>query len=806
MPRHQNTFKEIEQFADPKAKIRAYQSYLEDMPRHALGWYNLAITFEEVRRYGDARRAMRRALQLSPTLDSELPERWRELVGKHAGSERKITALERAEAYLDKVVAGYRITRVSTVCDSYVLYDAERDDGQVTLRMLCNLPVEVGKRVLEQEAGLSHRPNGLLDVVSVVEAEDGTPMQVLPRLRATVLSQLASGGVLDYDVIAHLMRAIALVLHELHELGVIHGDLHSEHALRDDTSIEHHVYLLGAINKLRSADSPAPMGRLLWTTPEEGRPAAIGPTTDVYGLGLMMYHLLTGQEPPSLAERLQTRVPPMVSGTSWAGLNDIVWRCLENAPDARYQSAQEVADALQEMLAATRDDVESGPLEIGSWRLDKVIHERSFATVYEGRSTSAVSRSAEVRLLHPHIARNPVQRQRFLDEAIAASRIDHPNIISIYDGDILDGETCYVATERLDGAPLDNILLDGAMPIWRTARLGRQVASALAAAHHSNIVHRDLKPRSILLLPLRSRQDFVKLLDFGTATLHGALTERGFSVTGRLVGAPQYMAPEQWDRADEVSGAADIYALGLILYECLAGRHPFAGVDAIAEWRRVHAAASVPSLGPEVPSELTQLIQRMLSKTPSERPSAEEVEDALEPYISRWHRALDWRTGARARTLFFTLSFVVAVLVWWFAGYQQQRSTTALSPARLTLYAGGWILATIGLMLVLRRGLFASAVTRKLVVIVLGMVGIACAHRALHLIEAPVVATIISGEFLLAAAAGYVIAVTVARWFWVCVLLYLIGALLARLLPDDAGLILAIGMLATLSFALHKAR
>jgi predicted ATPase len=226
----------------------------------------------------------------------------------------------------------------------------------------------------------------------------------------------------------------------------------------------------------------------------------------------------------------------------------------------------------------------------------------------------------------------PDSAERFAREARAASALNHPHIVTVHD--VGETDACpFIVMELVEGRTLRSVIAE--QPSIQTAvRLATQIAQALAAAHAAGIVHRDLKPENLMV-----RQDGrVKVLDFGLARLTGpagaSLAEAcsdAVTKPGALLGTTRYMSPEQ-ARGDVATAASDVFSMGLIVYELLTGRHPFAAPTASEVVRAiVDGVAIAPSrVNAEVPDALDELVDRMLAKRPADRPSAAEVESRLE--------------------------------------------------------------------------------------------------------------------------------------------------------------------------------
>jgi serine/threonine-protein kinase len=236
----------------------------------------------------------------------------------------------------------------------------------------------------------------------------------------------------------------------------------------------------------------------------------------------------------------------------------------------------------------------------------------------------ALRRPVVVKVLHPHLARDPEMRERFRREAEAAARLTHPHIVAITDYGVTD-ETVYLMMPYCEGGSLaDRLARERCMPAPVAAAIGAQVATALDFAHRHGVVHRDVKPDNILF----DEDGNALVTDFGIATarFHGRLTG-----TGRAMGTPHYMSPEQ-AMGKMVDGRSDVYAVGVMLYEMLAGVAPFDGPDSYAvSYKHVHEnPVPIEQAAPGVPPSLGAVVTRCLAKPADERyQRGVELADAL---------------------------------------------------------------------------------------------------------------------------------------------------------------------------------
>jgi len=246
-----------------------------------------------------------------------------------------------------------------------------------------------------------------------------------------------------------------------------------------------------------------------------------------------------------------------------------------------------------------------------------------------------IGRRVAVKVLHRKYAQEPQVTARFFNEARAVNLIDHPGVVQVSDyGQMPDG-TAYLVMELLKGDTLSQRIKRGPLSLPEIMRLARQVSAALAAAHEKNVFHRDLKPDNIMLVPEQDAEtpgrERVKILDFGIAKVMAGEEGSPKTATDIVMGTPRYMAPEQCRGGGTVDGKSDVYSLGVLLYELLAGRPPFTGPP--GEVLAMHIYEPPPPLAeraPNVPDELVQLVHRLLAKKREERPTMKEVQASLE--------------------------------------------------------------------------------------------------------------------------------------------------------------------------------
>jgi serine/threonine-protein kinase len=235
-----------------------------------------------------------------------------------------------------------------------------------------------------------------------------------------------------------------------------------------------------------------------------------------------------------------------------------------------------------------------------------------FSEVWRATDT-VLSRPVAIKMLHGGYHRQAEALARFQAEARHAGALSHENIARIYDyAGPADDREPYLVMELVDGPSLDGLLASGPLGAARTMDLIAQAAAGLQAAHEVGLLHRDIKPANLLL----TRRGTVKITDFGIAHAVGAPP---VTVTGMLVGTPGYMAPERVSGAQAVP-ASDLYALGIVAYECLAGAPPFSGVPlAVA---LAHRERPLPPLPMSVPPDVTAFVMQLTAKDPRWRPGS----------------------------------------------------------------------------------------------------------------------------------------------------------------------------------------
>lgn len=321
------------------------------------------------------------------------------------------------------------------------------------------------------------------------------------------------------------------------------------------------------------------------------------------------------------------------------------------------EEKQEGSIAAEESANGSDPDQLSGRIgsQIGPFRILELIGCGGMGEVYSARDT-VLGRVVALKLLRQSNATDHASIQRHVREAKAVSSLNHPNIVSVYQV-VENGLEAAIAMELVEGNSLRR-LMGNPTPVEHVCHFGSQAAQALAAAHRQGLIHRDIKPENLMVRP----DGYVKVLDFGLARDMAA----HLSTTSAIpVGTLRYMSPEQ-TRGESLTGATDIFSLGLVLYELATGRHPFPSDSA---FETAHAIANRSPAPPStvnkfIPQPFDDLILRMLSKSPDARPSAQDVADQLVRVMVKDHAAdLPPKATRSGRKTGYWVSAATVVLV-----------------------------------------------------------------------------------------------------------------------------------------------
>src|SRR5215475_6661166 len=267
---------------------------------------------------------------------------------------------------------------------------------------------------------------------------------------------------------------------------------------------------------------------------------------------------------------------------------------------------------------------------LGHYTIVSKIGAGGMGHVYLARDQSELNRTVAIKILPAEVAANPKRMQRFIQEARTVSALNHPNVLTIFEFG-QDGDTRFIAMEYVEGVTLREYLRAHRLKLHEVLDIATQVAAALDAAHEAHVAHRDIKPDNIMV---RRRDHIVKVLDFGLAKPvekmlaadDGIDTEAGTRLKvktepGVVMGTVAYMSPEQSEGSGHIDHRTDIWSLGAVLYEMVAGRVPFEGKDVHRQIIAIQEQAPAPlsRFAEGVPDRLEDIVTKALAKDPDER-------------------------------------------------------------------------------------------------------------------------------------------------------------------------------------------
>jgi serine/threonine protein kinase len=269
----------------------------------------------------------------------------------------------------------------------------------------------------------------------------------------------------------------------------------------------------------------------------------------------------------------------------------------------------------------TGEQLAAGTVIGGKYRIDRMLAEGAMGQVYVAIQ-EPIGRKVAVKLLKRALVGDAELKERFLREAVAVSKLHHPNTITVLDYGEYAG-TLFMTMELLDGEDLDALLTrEGPLTVERAAHLAGQIASALTEAHDKNVLHRDLKPPNIFVSRVKGKGEFVKVLDFGIAKLLDN-AEAPLTRAGMVFGTPEYMAPEQSTGGD-LDGRTDLYALGIILWQMLIGDLPYTGSHPL-DTALKHTTEPIPAPPETLPEPMRAFLVRTMAKNKEGRPDDAEA-------------------------------------------------------------------------------------------------------------------------------------------------------------------------------------
>ncbi|GMV19967.1 MAG: hypothetical protein AMXMBFR56_81910 [Polyangiaceae bacterium] len=329
---------------------------------------------------------------------------------------------------------------------------------------------------------------------------------------------------------------------------------------------------------------------------------------------------------PSARDGTPRRVAGLECALHSAQRSEVVARRMH---EERHEAERPNADGDDPSDAPARIDDpkpgqrEPGALVAGRYRLERLLGQGGMGQVWAATHT-VTRRQVALKFLRPGADLRPELQRRFLREARAASAVDHPNVVRIHDVFALDDGSLLMVMDLLEGETLGSLLeRKGKLSLSEASSLLLPVVSAVGRAHDLGIVHRDLKPDNIFVVDADPSKGAVKVLDFGIAKVLEPTVDTGLVTgTGAVLGTPSYMAPEQCFGESDIDHRADLWAIGAILYESLAGMRPVDG-DNLGQIvkRLMEGIEPIERRLPDLPRDVTALLSRMLSRERAQRPA-----------------------------------------------------------------------------------------------------------------------------------------------------------------------------------------
>lgn len=300
------------------------------------------------------------------------------------------------------------------------------------------------------------------------------------------------------------------------------------------------------------------------------------------------------------------------------------------------------------LLVSVVQDPLIGTILAGNYEIISVLGQGGMGVVYKARY-ALMDRIVAIKMLQAQLITDSMSVKRFQHESKAASRINHPNVISVFDFGISPTGQPYIVMDFLAGTPLsDEIKKEGQIGVERTIKIMAQACDALEHAHRQGVIHRDLKPSNIVLINFDDDKDFVKVVDFGVAKLLTGTESQKLTQVGEVCGSPVYMSPEQCKGLD-LDNRSDVYSMAIVVYEALTGRLPILG-KTMVETMFEHVSSPpkpIAEARPDlyIPERLEAVIMKALSKDPKDRhQSMDALRADLEIAIPRAGRSQILRT------------------------------------------------------------------------------------------------------------------------------------------------------------------
>ncbi len=503
-------------------------------------------------------------------------------------------------------------------------------------------PAYAERFVREAQAVAGWRHENIIHIYYASD-EDGLYYFVMEYIDGADLGKFISHTVarherVPYKEVIRMGRAIAGALDYAHQCGVVHRDVKPANVL---LASDGRIVLtdFGLAMDVQQGSLGEVFGSSLYIAPEQARRSAEAvPQSDQYSLGVILYQLLTGvlpfddPSPASVALQHITRTPPpprQLNPALSVETEEVLLKVLSKAPAERYAKCRDFIDALEQALGLTTGVTKTVPsktvllgagdeqligMQLDEYRLEALLGHGGMARVYRARDTQ-LNRLAAVKVIDTPFRAEADYVARFRREAQACAQLDHPHIVRLYRyGEVSD--VLYMAMQYIEGRDLETVLeeyaaADKCFSTDRIQRLMTEICSALDYAHAQGVIHRDVKPSNIII----DQKDRAVLTDFGLALLVEAGTR------GEIFGSPFYIAPEQAISSANATTQSDLYSVGVILYEMIAGRVPFIANNPldVAMLHMTEPPRPPSELNPQVTPQLEAVILKTLAKEPNER-------------------------------------------------------------------------------------------------------------------------------------------------------------------------------------------
>ena len=479
---------------------------------------------------------------------------------------------------------------------------------------------------------LNHR--NIIQVFDFGE-EGGRAFIVMELLEGANLNEfLKEHPDLSLDRKLQIMIGVCEGLAFSHTRSIIHRDLKPANLfITKDRQVKVLDFGLARVASSNLTRSGIVFGTPDYMSPEQVRGKVVDERSDIFSLGAVFYQVLSRRKPfaakalPGVMHNVLAEAPvSLTRNEAPAALARVITRALQKDPLSRYQSVEEMLADLRGVDTNEPAGVaasEGEPRQIGRYQILNQVGRGGMGVVYRARDP-VLDRDVAIKIMQVDFGADKDARGRFQQEARAAARLQHPNIVTIYEFGEQDGSP-YLIMEFLGGDDLEELMRrDLPLSLERRLDIVAQLCDGLAFAHEQGVVHRDIKPGNVRVLDDGS----VKLLDFGIAFVQKS---DGTSGTGTFAGSPGYASPEQLSM-EPVDARSDLFSVGVVAYELMAGRQPFGGntTPALAYQVLNEEPPKLRAVAPKMPEALGRVISRALQKKPDQRwGSAKELGDAF---------------------------------------------------------------------------------------------------------------------------------------------------------------------------------